>query len=362
MTTDQIGTPRPQGSACDIGAIEVKSLSTTNGTIDSGSYVLTADITLTGTLHITQGVVSIEGNGFAIDGNNTHRLFLVTNNAVLNLNQVTLRNGNGYGGSAILNFGQANVLNSLILNNNATYNGGAISNERGSMLFIGNTTISGNTAGSSGGAIYNRGGIFTVNSTFSNNSAGNSGGAIFNNINSTFTVTNSSFSNNAATSSEGGAIFNNTKGNIEIQNSTFSGNSAVNGGAIRNRGISTLTNNTISENSATSLGGAIANTNTMSIINNIISNNTSTSGNCYNSGGAIADSGGNLEDTNTCGLSSGFNTNPLLGAFNGSYYPLQASSPAIDAAPTCAGLFADQIGTSRPQGSACDIGAIEYIN
>ncbi|PJF20207.1 MAG: hypothetical protein CUN56_17330, partial [Phototrophicales bacterium] len=81
---------------------------------------------------------------------------------------------------------------------------------------------------------------------------------------------------------------------------------------------------------------------------------------CYSFGlGTINDNGGNLEDTNTCGLSSGFNTDPLLGEFNGIYYPLKAGSPAIDNAPTCAGLTTDQIGTPRPQGSACDIGAIE---
>ncbi|MCE2472748.1 MAG: SH3 domain-containing protein [Anaerolineae bacterium] len=42
------------------------------------------------------------------------------------------------------------------------------------------------------------------------------------------------------------------------------------------------------------------------------------------------------------------------------YLPLQVGSPAIDAADARFCPTRDQVGTPRPQGSGCDIGAIEW--
>ena len=42
------------------------------------------------------------------------------------------------------------------------------------------------------------------------------------------------------------------------------------------------------------------------------------------------------------------------------YFPLLAGSRAIDAADDAHCPATDQIGTARPQGAGCDIGAIEY--
>ena len=62
-----------------------------------------------------------------------------------------------------------------------------------------------------------------------------------------------------------------------------------------------------------------------------------------------------------------FSGNPMLGdlveAEDGSpaYFPLLAGSPAIDAANSDFCPETDQIGTERPQGEGCDIGAIEFI-
>ena len=42
------------------------------------------------------------------------------------------------------------------------------------------------------------------------------------------------------------------------------------------------------------------------------------------------------------------------------YFPLLAGSRAIDAADDDYCPAPDQIGTARPQGAGCDIGAIEY--
>ena len=42
------------------------------------------------------------------------------------------------------------------------------------------------------------------------------------------------------------------------------------------------------------------------------------------------------------------------------YFPLLADSRAIDAADDDYCPDTDQIGTARPQGAGCDVGAIEY--
>jgi len=339
LTTDQIGTSRPQGSACDIGAIEMlessaggdtancDGLPATSGTIPTGTYTLTGDCTITGTFMVESGTITINGGGFEIDGGGSYQIFNVSSGATLELNNVTLRRGKTVtrNGGAIANEGIVTITNSTLSNNHAAY-GGAIANE--GTVTITNSTLSGNLA-TYGGAIYNNG-TFTVNSSIlSDNSTILSGGAIYN------------------------------KGTVNISNSTLTRNRARHGGAIDNDGMLTISNSTLSVNVATTQGGAINNQGTVNLTNTIISGNTSINY-CYNDGGTINDNGGNLEDRDTCGLSSGFNTDPLLGEFNGSYYPLQEGSPAIDGAPTCGELSTDQIGTPRPQGNACDIGAIEY--
>ena len=44
-----------------------------------------------------------------------------------------------------------------------------------------------------------------------------------------------------------------------------------------------------------------------------------------------------------------------------SYFPLLPGSPAIDAVDCDRGIPNDQIGTPRPQGALCDLGAIEFV-
>jgi len=94
----------------------------------------------------------------------------------------------------------------------------------------------------------------------------------------------------------------------------------------------------------------------------------------YNSGGncsgAMASSGHNLEDANTCSLTAAgdlVNTDPILGplADNGGptwTHALLDGSPAINAGSgDCPPPAADQRGVARPQGAACDIGVFEAL-
>ena len=121
--------------------------------------------------------------------------------------------------------------------------------------------------------------------TLSGNSAAFGGGGIFNG--GTLTMSNSTLSGNSA--ALGGAIFNG--GTLTMSNSTLSGNSAqINGGAILNSGggnaTVTVSNSTLSGNSA-DFGGAIFNLGTLTVSNSTLSGNSA-----RDSGGAILNSGG----------------------------------------------------------------------
>ncbi|MEQ8675496.1 MAG: choice-of-anchor Q domain-containing protein [Aggregatilineales bacterium] len=277
-------------------------LPVTGGVIPAGTYTMSDNCVITATLRVN-ATVTINGNGYALDGGNTFQVLTVF--GTLSLNNVTVRNGYLAGlGAGLYNAGTITINNSIFSNNNTTGGGGAI-NHVGTLITINNSMFINNTGQFFGGAINTNYPLTITNSTFIDNTAGDKGGVI-----------------------------QNYGGTVTLINNTFSSNSAPNGAVVNNDNVA---------------GGVVTMT------NNIMSGNTGTTCSVI----MPVDNGGNLEDVNNCGLTTGSNTNPLLGAFNGSYYPLLAGSPAIDGAPTCAGLTNDQIGTARPQGVACDIGAIE---
>lgn len=268
----------------------------------------------------------------------------ITNNGLVDIESSTLRNNAGAAAGMLQNRMDAisNLRSSAVLNNQA------LDNDIGD-----------------GGAIYNDfGGTVNITSvTFEQNRAQNSGGAIRNFSGGNVTINRSSFNNNTATTGEGGAIATRFSAGLTISNSTFTNNTAINGGAIANGGnASTFTFLTIAQNTATTGGGIfnVENFGLPTLTNSILSANTG--GNCA---GPIDEVGGNIDDGNSCGFDvmndSLINTNPLLEQFDGVAFPLQQNSPAIDAAPSCAGFDEDQLGFTRPNGTACDIGALEYI-
>ncbi len=167
----------------------------------------------------------------------------------------------------------------------------------------------------------------------------------------------------------GGGIYN--QGTLSISNSTVSGNSASRGGGgIYNQETLSISNSTVSGNSAPSgEGGGIEIH--LSIVNNIGGSivAANTGGDCSVSGFLI-DQGYNLSSDSSCGFTASTsqqNTNPMLAsglANNGG--PTQTlalldGSPAINKIPASAcTVTTDQRGISRPQGPACDIGAFEF--
>ena len=226
-------------------------------------------------------------------------------------------------------------------------------------LSISSSTFSHNSA-YGGGAIDNKGDgeLSITNSTFSHNSAEDDSGAIDNW--GELSVSSSTFSDNSA-EDDGGAIYNWDGGELSIVNSTFSDNSADTGGAIDNWGELSVSSSTFSNNSAE--GGAIYNREDgeLSMVNSIIAGS---GGACY-SDGRLRHNINNFIQDGSC--SPGFSGDPMLGKLvepeDGSpaYFPLLAGSPVIDAAYDDLCPETDQIGTKRPQGAGCDIGAIEFV-
>ncbi len=199
------------------------------------------------------------------------------------------------------------VENSIISDNTATYNGGAIYKEGNSIFTVNHSTISGNLAMyDNGGAIWNAGrGLFTLNySTISNNKEygspvnPNGGGGIYNL--GTLSVNYSTISDNTATYN-GGGIYNN--GTLWVSNSTISDNTVFDrsgdndgGGGIANdyNGTLWVSNSTISGNTA-HFGGGIYNFGySNNLFGIVIVNHSTVSGNQAHFGGGICNDGGTL--------------------------------------------------------------------
>jgi hypothetical protein len=279
---------------------------------------------------------------------------------------------------------------------------------QGVTAYISGVTIQDGNGNAAGG-IYNNGVVTLVDSAVVQNVGirGDYAGGIFNGFDSTLTLINSIVSHNTASSGDAGGGISNF-GVLRLANSTVSDNTAGQGGGIFSNGTLVLINSTVSGNIASdSNGGGIANRGTVSIVNSTISNNTSGAGNgggISNEGGAItlantimsgnaggispdcagilSSQGYNLLGNNTgCTFSS--STGDLVGTagnpIDARLGPLQnnggmtftqmpqSGSPAIDQgspAPPSTGnacVITDQIGTLRPQGQRCDIGALEVF-
>ena len=154
------------------------------------------------------------------------------------------------------------------------------------------------------------------------NVSGGEGGGIDNN-HATLTITNSTLSNNSATA--GGGINSDGEASgsatLTITNSTLSGNSATGGGGIYNfHATLTITNSTLSGNSATT-GGGILNSGfdgsaTLSIGGTVL-NAGGSGANIFNNSGTVTSLGYNLSSDDGGGFLTGpgdqINTNPMLG-------------------------------------------------
>jgi CSLREA domain-containing protein len=272
------------------------------------------------------------------------------------------------GGLAIESYIDATIVGSLIANNTSDDSGGGISYASGGILAMTSSIVSANQANgtySDGGGIYASGSVILSTCTVASNGAGDSGGGLY--ISGSLSATNSTISGNSA-GSDGGGIYFYYPDASELKNTTISGNSAVDyGGGLARTGSTavTLTHTTLANNSADLIGGgsAIANTNGM------VLKNSAVSGTCQNA--SATSLGGNLESPgDNCGLNQPTDQvavtagqlalGPLAYYGGGTRTHMPAvSSLAVDHARAVYCLAADQRGVARPQGPACDVGAVE---
>lgn len=303
----------------------------------------------------------------------------IGNEGTLKIVDSVIRDNSADGsGGAIYNLGgNVTIENSTFQKNSSGNRGGAIHNDDGFVTISDASVFDSNRASGSGGAIYNDEGTTQVRLTsFISNSAGEryspSGGAIYNFINydddeDELTIESSTFLNNAA-SENGGAIYN-CCGNLSIANSTFVGNTAgESGGALYNSNdydVTTVRFSTFHGNSAEEDGGGIyleRGNADVNIVGTIIADNKY--GDCF---GRLNANVQNMTGDGSCFAE--FSGDPTLGDLikpeDGSppYLRPLAGSPVIDSTSRIrCNRTTDQIGTARPQGEACDIGAIEYVS
>lgn len=248
-----------------------------------------------------------------------------------------------YGGGGIYNFGNATVISSTIRGNSTTtLDGGGFYNGWYGNATLNNVTLSGNTAAQDGGGMKNNLGIATLtNVTFSGNTAQADGGGVYSD-----------------------------HGQTNLQHVTFSGNSAFNGGGIYN--LTVYTTRTVSLQN-TIIANSISGYNCVSDFPgslNVVSQGYNLSddgsfaaaGHCPSAFAGTDQSNTNAKLgalANNGGPTTGPNLEPML-----THLPLPGS-PAIDLIlPGTSGCNTtykiDQRNVTRPQGTACDIGAVEY--
>lgn len=311
------------------------------------------------TIEVTNSL-SIVGPGsdkLALDGQGTNSVmttgFTWVNGPIpsltVSISGLTIRNGIGGYGGAIVN-GSLLTLSNCAITGNAGMLGGAIFN--GEVLTVTDCTFSHNVASSDswsgdvfgfGGAIFNVATTTLTRCTFSNNSAVNAGGAVLNGLpiglgsggDAATTITGCVFTGNSvtwagentATFPGGGAIYSGSSGgsvSLAIKDSTISSNTAAIGGAVcimstgeedggtfyPARSEATIVGSTFSGNTAVSgffpyvLGGAIAHLKgsapvtrmILTIDNSTLSGNAalSTGNGILGAAGAMANYGGDL--------------------------------------------------------------------
>lgn len=219
---------------------------------------------------------------------------------------------------------------------------------------------------SGGGLLLARVDATIVDSSISNNLAGTDGGAIywdrpfsdFGMLGGTLQIAESALTGNRAVD-RGGAIFANIH-DLFVSNSTFYDNRAGgNGGALYSEPReATFTHVTFMQNAALNGGGIYSRQpNTLSLRNSLIAG--SSGGDCV---GGLAGNSGNWIEDGSCKPRYSGDPQLIRPAGRPLYLPLHRESRAINRAHPDFCLDADQHGTPRPQGEACDIGAFEAVD
>ncbi|MCY4246894.1 MAG: hypothetical protein OXE95_04870 [Chloroflexi bacterium] len=215
LDSDQLGAPRPQHLACDMGAFEVPAddiaptptlaptptptatpsapptrffidascalqdaiqsanSNTAHGGCPAGgggydSITLTESVSLQGDLDAIVSAIRIDGAGFSISGNGERQIFSVSSEGDLSLNNISLINGSAGAGGAVNNAGALAINRVYLADNSSSGAGGAIHST--GRLIISNSTFADNNSAEAGGAVYIAGGTaWLTHVTLNNN-------------------------------------------------------------------------------------------------------------------------------------------------------------------------------------------------
>lgn len=273
------------------------------------------------------------------------------------------------GGGAIYTEGTLTITHTTLSQNYGSRGGGLYIADGSTSIsrswFIGNYSAYGGGIRQSAGKLAVMDVTFDHNGYAPNGSEVNTGGGALSWGDGIATLTNVTISNNWA--SFGGG-FDHDLGTTTLTNVTLSGNQAVGSGAIdQGGGTINLINSTIVDNAAPFFAGGIGNKGgTITLQNTLLAANFNPNNNqphnCYQ---AIASNSFSLSSDATCGFGAGHDNLTLpIGslAHNGGFNPthlLLRGNPAIDGGSSIGCPATDERGVTRPQGLACDVGAVE---
>ncbi len=374
---------------CPLNAFDEASLNTAivcaNGA-GEGTHTIqvTANISLTQSTTMISNThasaIIIAGNTYTVDGEQIAgtRIFKIATGTTVQINQLTITEGNADDGGGIWNAGWLTLHESNVMYNHAN-RGGGIFTTVGGKLTLRNSELSHNTAQTDGGGLYVDGAfnvpqdaeVEIIESTIHSNQAQQRGGGLYNDDGPVI-IDRSTFRNNQA---ESGGAADNVDGGILLVNSTVSNNTATQGGAIRHANSGSIFfHSTVTANSTTT-GAAIASeaSSGVALFNTIVANQQS-GGDCLvDNNSEFLSQGNNLDSDGSCALtfagdiaSGTANLGPLQDNGGPTWtHALLPGSAAIEAGNDeyCSTDIVnnlDQRSTARPQGLHCDIGAYEY--
>jgi uncharacterized repeat protein (TIGR01451 family) len=229
------------------------------------------------------GTTTVDGGGLiTLSGGNGVQVFKVNAGRTLILNNLTVTRGLGLTGGCLLNAGTLDLTNTVVEQCAATQDGGGLYNDAGGHLTITNSVVRSNTAQRDCGGICDYGLSVTVTaSEISENKAMTGSGGGVGSAGTTMSLTTTSVINNSAVNSNGGGLYNTAS--MTVTDVTVSHNSAVQGGGLSSLvGTAALSRTTVAQNSATYGGGMYVNSGTVTLTNVTISTNTADVGPALN--------------------------------------------------------------------------------
>lgn len=257
-------------------------------------------------------------------------------------------NSAGYGGGAIWSDFTMTVTNCTLAGNSTAAppwesGGGAILNWFSELTII-NSALIGNSAAQVGGAIYTVAGDVTmINSRLTNNTAGERGGGIFIGANNSKVVTLSDCIIEGNSAGAGGGVYKENSNYLTATSTVFHGNSAqTNGGALYNGSgflaSMTLADCEVGDNSASAAGGGVFSAGNLYVASSAFRDNSASRGGGVYSIGDISVSS-SLIANNSAALAGG---GVFVVGHHGAITTLSDSLVENNSAPAGGGIYKEE--------------------